>query len=250
MSGHSKWANIKHRKGAQDARRAKVFTRIGKEITIAARSGGDPKANSTLRTALANARANNMPNDKIERAIKRGTGELVEAALEEITYEGYGQGGVAILVQCVTDNINRTAAEVRHAFSKYGGKMGTSGSVGYLFETKGVVTISEAIVSEERVIEIVIDAGAEDVSTEDGLITVTTPMSGFGAVMAALEKAQIATQSAELMPVPTTSVSVTGSDAAGVLKLVMILDELDDTSRVSANFDIDADELVQLQESL
>jgi YebC/PmpR family DNA-binding regulatory protein len=250
VAGHSKWANIKHRKGAQDARRAKVFTRIGKDITIAARSGGDPTSNPTLRTAIANARANNMPNDKIERAIKRGTGELIEAALEEITYEGYGQGGVAILVQCVTDNLNRTAAEVRHAFSKYGGKMGTSGSVSYLFETKGVVTVAESVASEERVLEIVIDAGAEDVMSEDGLITVTTPLPAFGAVMAALEKSKIPTQSAEIMPVPTTSVSVTGADAAGVLKLVMMLDELDDTSRVSANFDIDADELVQIQESL
>lgn len=250
MAGHSKWANIKHRKGAQDARRAKIFTRLGKEISIAARGGGDPTANSTLRTAIANARSANMPNDKIDRAIKRGTGELGGAALEQITYEGYGQGGVAILVECVTDNINRAAAEVRHTFSKYGGKMGNSGSVGYLFETKGIVTIDESDAGEERVLEVVIDAGAEDVSTEDGIVTVTLPFDAFGSVTSALEAASIPTQSAEIMPIPSTTISVTGDAASGVLKLVMMLDELDDTSRVSANFDIDEDELAELQEKL
>ena len=251
MAGHSKWANIKHRKGAQDAKRGKLFTRLGKEITIAARNGGsDVTSNASLRAAISNARSNNMPNDKIERAIKRGTGELAGAVLEEISYEGYGHGGVAILVQCVTDNLNRTAADVRHTFNKYGGKMGQSGSVGYLFETKGIITISEEAADEERVMEVVIDAGAEDVETEDGLVQVTTPRDALHSVLAALEENEIPTESAELLPIPSTTIAVSGKDAEGVLKLIMMLDDLDDTSKVSANFDIDDEELARLQEAL
>jgi len=251
VAGHSKWANIKHRKGAQDAKRGKLFTRLGKEISIAARDGGgDLDSNSALRTAISNARSNNMPNDKIDRAIKRGTGELGGDALEEIAYEGYGHGGVAILVQCVTDNLNRSAADVRHTFSKYGGKMGQSGSVGYLFETKGIIQLKEEVASEEKVMEVVIDAGAEDVVTEEGVVQITTPRDALHAVASALEGADIATESVELMPIPSTTIHVTGSDAEGVLKLVTMLDDLDDTSRVSANFDIDDAELAELQERL
>jgi YebC/PmpR family DNA-binding regulatory protein len=251
VSGHSKWANIKHRKGAQDARRAKIFTRLGKEITIAARDGGaDLYSNSSLRTAISTARSNNMPNDKIDRAIKRGTGELEGARLEEITYEGYGHGGVAILVQCVTDNLNRTAADVRHAFNKNGGKMGRSGSVGYLFETKGIITVREETANENRIMEVVIDAGAENVETQDGVVQISTPSDAFHAVLNILEENQIATESAELSPVASTTIQVTGKDAEGVLKLIMALDDLDDTSRVSANFEIDEEELTRLQEAL
>ena len=250
MAGHSKWANIKHRKGAQDAKRGKLFTRLGKEITIAARGGGDPSSNSGLRTAIANARSKNMPNDRIDKAIKRGTGELGGAVLEEISYEGYGHGGVAILVQCVTDNINRTAADVRHAFSKHGGKMGVAGSVGYLFDQKGLVCVDEEKADEDSVMEIVIDAGAEDVASSDGVVEVTTPMERLHAVAAALEEADIIPESVELIQVPSMTIAVSGKEALGVLKLIMILDDLDDTLKVSANFDIDDEEMAQIQDEL
>jgi YebC/PmpR family DNA-binding regulatory protein len=251
VSGHSKWSTIKRKKGANDAKRGKLFTRLGKEITIAARDGGgDPAANTTLRTAVQNARAQNMPNDNIERAIKRGTGEIEGVTYEELSYEGYGPGGVAILVNTLTDNTNRTAAEVRHAFNKYGGKMAGAGSVSYLFETKGIIVIDESKADEDKVMEIVIGAGAEDVATEDGSVQVTTPRESFHAVVSALEEAGIEADSAELADVPTTTVAVAGSEAVSLLRLINILDDLDDTRSVSANFDIPEDELAGIEEQL
>jgi YebC/PmpR family DNA-binding regulatory protein len=251
VSGHSKWATIKRKKGAADAKRGKLFTRLGREVTIAAREGGgDPAANPALRTAVQNARAQNMPNDNIERAIKRGTGELEGVRYEEVAYEGYGPGGVAILVNTVTDNTNRTAAEVRHVFNKYGGKMAGAGSVSYLFSVKGVILIDESVADEDQVMEIVIDAGAEDVEAEDGAVQVTTPREGFHAVVTALEAASVETVSAELTPVPETTVGVSGKEAVTLLRLINYLDDLDDTRSVSANFDIPPDELAAIQEEL
>ncbi len=251
MSGHSKWSTIKRKKGAADAKRGKLFTRLGKEITIAARDGGgDIESNPRLRAAVDNARAQNMPKDNIERAIRRGTGEIEGARYEEITYEGYGHGGVAILVSTVTDNTNRTAAEIRHTFSKYGGKMADPGSVSYLFETKGIFTIDENVADEDRVMEVVIDAGAEDVESGDGVVEVTCPREAFHAVARALSDAGIATLSAELTPVPSTTVLVTGEDARSVLRLINHLDDLDDTQQVSANFDIPEEEMAALQDDL
>lgn len=251
MSGHSKWATIKRKKGAADAKRGKLFTRLGKEITIAARDGGgDPEMNPALRTAVANAKAQNMPNDNIDRAIKRGTGEVEGVTYEEQTYEGYGHGGVALLVHTVTDNTNRTTAEVRHVLNKFGGKMAGSGSVSYLFETKGQIQIDESVADEEKVMEVVIDAGAEDVETSQGIVLVTTPREAFHAVVKALEEAGIPNAHAELDSIPTTQVKVTGNDALGIMKLINALDDLDDTSKVSANFDIDDEEMEKLQEEL
>lgn len=251
MSGHSKWATIKRKKGANDAKRGKLFTRLGREITIAAREGGgDANSNPALRAAIQNARAQNMPSDNIERAIKRGTGDLEGVRYEEVAYEGYGPGGVAILVNTVTDNTNRTAAEVRHVFNKHGGKMAGAGSVSYLFALKGVILVDEAAADEERVMEIVIDAGAEDVEVEEGTVQITTPRESFHAVVTALEAAGIETISAELTHVPDTTVGVEGKDAVGVLRLINYLDDLDDTRSVSANFDIAPSELAAIQEEL
>jgi YebC/PmpR family DNA-binding regulatory protein len=251
VSGHSKWATIKRKKGAADAKRGKLFTRLGKEITIAARDGGgDLETNPRLRTAIENARGQNMPKDNIERAIKRGTGEVEGARYEEITYEGYGHGGVAILVSTVTDNTNRTAADVRHAFSKYGGKMADPGSVAYLFETKGIFSLDASVADEERVMEVVIDAGAEDVQEDGGTVEVTCPREAFHAVSSALAEAGLATLSAELTPVPSTTITVGGEDALRLLKLINALDDLDDTQQVSANLDIPEEEMAALQDEL
>ncbi|HKK72262.1 MAG TPA: YebC/PmpR family DNA-binding transcriptional regulator [Candidatus Krumholzibacteria bacterium] len=248
MSGHSKWATIKRKKGANDAKRGKLFTRLAKEITIAARDGGgDPEMNAGLRTAINNAKAQNMPNDNIDRAIKRGTGEVDGVSYEEKTFAGF-YGGVAILVNTVTDNNNRTTAEVRHVFSKHNGKMVDTGSASIYFERKGIITVSASETDEEKVMEVVIDAGAEDVETEDEVITVTTPREGFHAVVKALESAGIQPQTAELQDVPTNTVVIAGSDAEGLMKLLSVLDDLDDTSSVAANYDIPDDEMAKLQE--
>ncbi len=248
MSGHSKWATIKRKKGAKDAQRGKLFTRLAKEITIAARDGGgDPEMNARLRTAIANAKAQNMPNDNIERAIKRGTGEVDGVVYEEKTYAGY-YGGVAILVEALTDNNNRTTADVRHVFNKFNGKMVDTGSAMIYFEQKGVVTVDEAVADEEKVMEVVIDAGAEDVATEDGVVTVTTPREALHAVVKALEAAGISPNSAEQQYLPTNTVSVSGDDAVGLMKILSALDDLDDTRSVAANYDIDDEEMAKLQE--
>ena len=248
MSGHSKWATIKRKKGANDAKRGKLFTRLAKEITIAARDGGgDPEMNARLRSAINAAKGQNMPNDNIDRAIKRGTGEIEGVSYEEKTFAGF-YGGVAILVNTVTDNNNRTTAEVRHVFSKHNGKMVDTGSASIYFEQKGVITVEESAADEEKVMEVVIDAGAEDVSTDDGVVTVTTPRESLHAVNKALESAGITTTSAELQDIPTNTVAITGDDAVGLVRLMTALDDLDDTSSISANYDIDDEEMAKLQE--
>jgi len=247
LAGHSKWANIKHRKAAQDAKRAKVWTRLIREVTIAAREGGgDPEANPRLRAAVTTARAANMPNDTVEKAIKRGTGDLEGVIYEEINYEGYGPAGVAVLVETQTDNKNRTAAEVRHVFTKYNGKLGSTGCVSYLFSRKGLIVVGddEAEVDVEAAMETAIENGAEDVEEAEGNVVVTTSFEDLHTVSTALQEAGLPVRSAELIMEPSTEVKITDEkEAAGVLRLVNMLDDLDDVSRVSANFDID-DELM------
>jgi YebC/PmpR family DNA-binding regulatory protein len=250
VSGHSKWATIKRKKGANDARRGKIFTRLAKEITIAARDGGgDAEMNARLRTAVNNAKAQNMPNDNIDRAVKRGTGEVEGVVYEEKLFAGY-YGGVAILVGAVTDNNNRTTAEVRHVFNKYNGKMVDTGSAAIYFEHKGLITLEASAADEDAVMEVVIDAGAEDVETEDGVVTVSTPREHFHAVVKALEEAGLPTASAELSYVPNNTVHVTGDEASGLVRIMNQLDDLDDTAFVAANYDIDDDEMAALQDQL
>ncbi len=251
MSGHSKWSTIKRKKGAKDAQRSKVWSRQIREITIAAREGGgDPNGNSRLRSALLAAQGSNMPKDTMERAIKRGTGELEGAVYEEIPYEGYGPGGVAILVETQTDNKNRTAAEVRHVFTKYGGKLGGAGSVAFLFSRVGQIVIDGSRCDVETAMEAAIDAGAEDVAEAEGEIVVTTSPESVQSVAQALQGRGLPVGSSELARVASTSVRVTGKDAESLLKLINALDDLDDVSNVSANFDIDDAELKSLNESL
>jgi YebC/PmpR family DNA-binding regulatory protein len=251
MSGHSKWANIKHRKGAQDTRRAKVFTRLIREITVAARqSGGDIEANPRLRSAVLTARGSNMPKDTITKAIKRGTGELGGLIIEEINHEGYGPGGVAILVECQTDNKNRTTAEVRHAFTKFNGNMGANGCVSYLFERKGLVTLDANRCDLESAMDAAIEAGAEDVEEEGGVISVTTAMEDLHAVSANLSAAGLPVTSADLVQVPSISVNVEKSDALTLMKLITHLDDLDDVAQVFANFDIDDDLMAEIEDKL
>jgi YebC/PmpR family DNA-binding regulatory protein len=239
MAGHSKWANIRHRKAAQDAKRGKIYTKLAREITVAAREGGgDPEKNPRLRAAIEKARKFNMPKENIERAIKRGTGELQGESYEEITYEGYGPGGVAIIVKCLTDNRNRTASEVRHVFSKHGGNLGTSGCVSYLFERKGVITVSADKYDEESVMMAAIEAGAEDVVTEDGKFIVYTQPSELEEVRKGLIDAGIEVEEAKLELIPTTTTRVEGETAQKVLKLLMALEDLDDVQEVYSNFDM------------
>jgi len=247
MSGHSKWSTIKRKKAATDAKRAKVWTRIIREITIAARmGGGDPEANPRLRAALLTAKGANMPKDTVDKAIKRGTGDLEGAIYEEIAYEGYGPGGVAILVETQTDNKNRTAAEVRHVFTKYGGKLGSTGCVSYLFERKGLITVLVDETDVERVMDAAIEAGAEDVETGEGSVVVTTAMEDLHAVAASLTEAGLAVESTELVLEPATTVKVEDEDVRGLLRLIEYLDDLDDVASVSANFDIDDEVLARL----
>ncbi len=239
MAGHSKWANIRHRKAAQDAKRGKIYTKLAREITVAAREGGgDPEKNPRLRAAIEKARKFNMPKENIERAIKRGTGELKGETYEEVTYEGYGPGGVAIIVKCLTDNRNRTASEVRHVFSKHGGNLGTSGCVSYLFERKGVITVPAEKFDEETVMMAAIDAGAEDVVNEDGRFVIYTEPSDLEAVRKGLIDAGIEVEEAKLDLIPTTTTRVEGENAQKVLKLLMALEELDDVQEVYSNFDM------------
>ncbi|MGE5568292.1 MAG: YebC/PmpR family DNA-binding transcriptional regulator [Rhodospirillales bacterium] len=239
MSGHSKWATIKHKKAALDAKRGKVFTRIIKEIMIAARNGGDPDANPRLRTAILAAKAVSMPSDNIKRAIQRGTGELEGGQIEEVTFEGYGPGGVALLVRAATDNRNRTVSEIRHLFSKFGGKLGEQGSVARLFERKSQILIPQENATEEQLMEIVIDAGAEDIRNDGTQWEIISPPEAHEAVMAAIQNAGIETASAKLAMIPNVLVKLEGKEAASMLKLAEGLEEHDDVQDVSANFDID-----------
>ncbi len=251
MAGHSKWANIKHRKGAQDAKRAKVFTRLIREITVAARQGGgDAEANPRLRSAVLAGRSANMPNDTIDKAIKRGTGDIDGMVIEEINYEGYGPGGVAILVECQTDNKNRTTAEVRHAFGKYNGNLGSNGCVSYLFERKGMIMLDGEQTDLETVMDAAVEAGAEDVEEEGPMIAVTTAMEDLHAVSQTLSEAGLPVTTTELAQIPATLIKVEGKDAVTLMKLVTLMDDLDDVSQVSANFDIDDDVMAEIEDQL
>ncbi len=246
MSGHSKWATIKRAKGAKDAARGKLFSRFIKEITIAARSGGgDPTGNPRLRLAIDKAKGSNMPADNIKRAIQRGTGEIEGMSYEEYTYEGYGAGGVALLVEVITDNKNRTVAEIRHLFSKNNGNMGESGSVAWKFERKGVISVPKKY-AEDDLMMIALDAGALDMTTEDESYEIYTTSSDFDAVKSALEAQAIEVTEAEIQMVPTNTLKVEGKDAESVLRLVEALEEHDDVQNVYADFDIDADVLESL----
>ena len=239
MAGHSKWANIRHKKAAQDAKRGKIFTKLAREITVAAREGGgDPEKNPRLRAAIERARKFNMPKENIERAIKRGTGEIAGETFEEVTYEGYGPGGVAIIVKCLTDNRNRTAAEVRHAFSKHGGNLGTSGCVSWMFERKGVIVVPADSYDEETVMLTAIDAGADDVVSEDGKFIIYTQPSELETVRKGLIDAGIEVEEAKLDLIPTTTTRVEGETALKVLKLLEALEDLDDVQEVYSNFDM------------
>lgn len=238
MSGHSKWATIKHAKGAADAKRGQLFTKFIKEISIAARmGGGDPAANPRLRTAILKARAANMPKDNIERAIKKGTGELGGAVYEEKLYEGYGPGGVAILVEVLTDNNNRAAANVRNIFSKSGGNLGATGSVAYMFNRKGVIEYDAEAINEDEVMEAALEAGAEDIVNEDGVITVTTDPGAFETVLEALQGKGYESVSAEVAMVPDMYSAVDMETAGKLQKLIDRLEEDDDVQNVYSNAD-------------
>ncbi|MCM1320664.1 MAG: YebC/PmpR family DNA-binding transcriptional regulator [Bacteroides sp.] len=236
MSGHSKWATIKHAKGAADAKRGQLFTKFIKEISIAARmGGGDPNSNPRLRTAILKARASNMPKDNIERAIKKGTGELGGAVFEEKIYEGYAAGGVAVLVEVLTDNNNRAAANVRNIFGKTGGNLGATGSVSYMFNRKGVIEYDAEAVSEDELMEAGLEAGAEDIANEDGVITVTTDPNDFDTVLEALQTKGYESVSAGISMVPDTYIKVDAETARKVDKLINRLEEDDDVQNVYSN---------------
>ena len=245
MSGHSKWHTIKHKKGALDAKRGKIFTKLIKEITVAARTGGtgDLDANARLRKAVTDAKAQNMPNDTIDRAIKRGTGELEGVNYEEITYEGYGVNGVAMLVETMTDNRNRTVAELRHLFSKNGGNLGEAGSVAWMFDKKGLIVVDKEAKSEEELFEIAIEAGAEDLKDEGEVFEIYTAPENYDTVDEAVKKAGIEPQASELSMIPQNYIKLEGSDAKQMLKLYEAIDDNDDVQKVYANFDIDESEM-------
>lgn len=237
MAGHSKWANIKHRKGKQDALKAKIFTKLGKEIAVAVKEGGaNPEANSRLRDAIAKAKANNMPVDNIERAIKKASGELGAVNYEEIVYEGYGPNGVAVIVQALTDNRNRTASEVRHTFEKFGGNLGTTGCVSFLFEKKGVLVVEKSDdIDEDEIMMMALDAGAEDFSAEEEVYEIITSPEDFSAVRETLETNGIQFVSAEVSMVPTTYANVSGEAAEKFEKMLDRLEENDDVQNVWHN---------------
>jgi len=247
MSGHSKWSTIKHKKAAKDAKRGKLFTKLIKEITVAAKlGGGDINANPRLRTAVLTARQNSMPTDNIDRAIKKGTGELEGVTYEEVTYEGYGPGGAAVLVMAMTDNRNRTVAEIRRLFTKHSGSMGEAGCVAWMFHKKGVITVAKQQVDEDRLMELSLEAGADDVAEEDGTYQVTTAPDAFEAVKDALEKAKIGIASAAVSMVPQNMLSLTGTPAENTLKLLDELEDHDDVQEVASNIDISQEELERL----
>ncbi|MDQ4126075.1 MAG: YebC/PmpR family DNA-binding transcriptional regulator [Actinomycetota bacterium] len=247
MSGHSKWSTIKRKKGAADAQRSKVWAKLLRFVEVAAREGGgNIDANPTLATAVQKAKSSSVPNDNIARAIKRGTGELQGEAYEEVSYEGYGPGGVAVLVRCLTSNRNRAAQDVRSMFNGNGGKMAEPGSVAWMFETKGVVVVTKDSMTEEDAFLVAVDAGAEDVRASDESIEIVTPPDKVKAVQDALADAGAEVESADLTEVPKTTIAVEGNDAKKVLNLVDALEELDDVQDVYANFDISDDVLATL----
>jgi YebC/PmpR family DNA-binding regulatory protein len=247
MSGHSKWSTIKHKKAAKDAKRGKIFTKIIKEITIAARmGGGDINANPRLRTAVANAKGQSMPSDNIERAIKKGTGELEGVNYEETTYEGYGPAGVAIMLSVLTDNKNRTVAEIRNVFGKHGGNLGEAGCVAWMFSKKGMITIDRGSAPEERVFEVALEAGADDIADSDEVFEIATTPERMEDVKAALEGASLPVASAEVTMVPQNTITLRGREAEQVLKLLEALEDHDDVQSVSANVDVPEDEVERL----
>jgi len=246
MSGHSKWATIKHKKAALDSKRGKIFTRLLKEIMIAARTGGDPDSNARLRTAVTAAKAASMPAENIKRAILRGTGELEGGQIDEIMFEGYGPGGAAVLVAVATDNRNRTVSEISHVFSKNGGNLGEQGSVAWMFERKSQIVIEGEKATEDQLMNLVLDAGADDLRDEGGNWVVLSPPEAHEAVLKALEKAGIGTESAEIAMVPKNLMKLEGKAASGMLKLSEALEEHDDVQNVYSNFDIDEQELEAL----
>ncbi|HEY6008757.1 MAG TPA: YebC/PmpR family DNA-binding transcriptional regulator [Geobacteraceae bacterium] len=251
MSGHSKWSNIKHRKGREDAKRGKIFGKLAKEITVSARlGGGDPEGNPRLRQAMDKAREANMPKDNIQRAVKKGTGEGGGAAYEQIYYEGYGPGGVAVYVEALTDNRVRAVGEIRHAFSKNGGNLGENGCVNWLFHNKGYILVPLTTADEDRMMEIAIEAGAEDVSAEGDQWAVTTDPADFGAVRDALKAAGLPIDSAELTMIPQTSARIAGKEAEQMLRLMEMLEDCDDVQNVYANFDIDDAEMERLAQAV
>ena len=243
MSGHSKWATIKHKKGAADARRGKVFTRLIREIAMAAKSGGDPDTNARLRTAVAAAKAENMPADNIKRAIQRGTGELPGATYEEAIFEGYGPGGVALLVEVSTDNRNRTVSEIRHTFTKNGGNLGEAGSVAWMFHKKGDIVVPKPAAKEDDLMNIVLEAGGEDLRDDGENWEILTDPQHYEAVLEAVKKAGIQPTLSEISMVPQNYIKLEGAAAAQMIRLVEALEEYDDVQHVYSNFDIDQKQL-------
>ncbi|GGH13027.1 YebC/PmpR family DNA-binding transcriptional regulator [Silvibacterium dinghuense] len=247
MSGHSKWATIKHKKGALDAKRGKIFTRLIKEITIAARAGGgDPDGNPRLRTAIAAAKAENMPADNIKRGIQRGTGEIPGLQYEEISFEGYGPGGVAVIVDCTTDNRNRAVSEIRHAFSKNGGNLGEPNSVRFMFSKKGVIAIAKEAANEEQLMNIVLEAGGDDLNDEGENWEIITEPSAYEAVAQAVKDAKIETVMSEVTMIASTYTKLEGATAAQMLRLLDALEDHDDVQNVYSNFDMDANQLEEI----
>ena len=249
MSGHSKWATIKHKKGALDAKRGRLFTRVIKEITIAARNGGDPDMNPRLRTAITAAKAVSMPADNIKKAIMRGTGELEGGQIEEVMFEGYGPGGAAVLVNVATDNRNRTVSEIRHAFSKNGGNLGEQGSVAWLFERKSQILFPAEKATEEQLMDIALDAGADDLRNDGGEWEVLSAPEAHDAVLKALHKAGIEPESAAITMVPKNFVKLEGKNAAAMLRLSEALEDHDDVQSICSNFDVDEKEMEALAQA-
>ena len=246
MSGHSKWSSIKRKKGVNDARRGKIFTQLIREIAMAARSsGGDPDSNPRLRLAIDKARAQNMPKGNIERALRRGTGEVEGESYEEVRYEGYGPGGVAVIVDALTDNRNRTVGEVRYLLAKYGGNLGSSGCVAYLFDRKGTLSFDAANVDADALFEAALEANAQDVIEDSGTVAVQTAPEDFETVKQALESRGFAPESAEIAMIPQTTVALAGKEADSMLKLMEALDEHDDVRQVFANFDLSEEAMLE-----
>jgi len=243
MSGHSKWATIKHKKGAADAKRGKIFTQLIKEITIAAKSGGDPDGNPRLRTAILAAKAENMPGDNIKRAIQRGTGELPGLNYEEISFEGYGPGGVAVIADVLTDNRNRAVSEVRHAFSKNGGNLGESNSVRFLFSKKGLISVPKSAVDEDKLMGIVLEAGGDDLSVEGESWEIITDPAAYAAVLEAIKQAKIETEISEVTMLASTYTKLEGTQANQMIRLLEALEDMDDVQHVYSNFDMDAKDM-------
>jgi YebC/PmpR family DNA-binding regulatory protein len=249
MSGHNKWSTIKHKKAKTDAIRGKIFTKIIKEITVAARNGGgDENTNAALRSAVSAAKAANMPSANIDRAIKKGTGELPGVSYESVTYEGYGPGGTALLIETLTDNKNRTVADIRHHLSKYNGNLGESGCVSWIFEKKGVIILKETQISEDELMELVLDAGADDLKKDDDLVEIVTSPSTFEQVKKAIEDKKIPIDTAEVTMHPKNTIKLKGKEAEQILKLMNLLDDMDDVNNVYSNFDIDMAELQNLEQ--